>query len=101
MAERTPVAEEALTPGSGTTTWDDARNRLENPEKPRTYWLATVRPDGRPHLMPIIGAWIGDALYFLSGDSTRKGQNLSSEARCAIATGSMKLPRPTRWRFAR
>lgn len=87
------MAEQPLTDdGAGTTAWAEARERLENPEKPRTYWIATVRPDGRPHVMPIIGAWIDGALYFLSGDATRKGRNLAGDSRCVIVTGSTKLP---------
>jgi hypothetical protein len=92
MAEQTPVAEQVLTDDAGTTPWAVARERLENPEKPRTYWLATVRPDGRPHVMPIIGAWIDGALYFISGDAIRKGRNLAGDSRCVIATSSTTLP---------
>ena len=80
MAERTPSAEESLVDnGAGPTTWEFARTRLENPEKPRTCWLATVRPDGRPHVMPLIGAWIEGDFYFLSGDATRKARNLAGD----------------------
>jgi hypothetical protein len=71
MAERTPVAEQPLVDdGAGSTSWEVARERLENPEKPRTYWIATVRPVGRPHGKPIIASWIDGALYFMSGDAT-------------------------------
>ena len=92
MAVQTPVAEQGLTDDRGTTSWLVAQERLETPEKPRTYWLATVRPDGRPHLMPIIGMWFDGALYFISGDTTRKGRNLAGDSRCVIATGSTTLP---------
>ena len=30
--------------------WETARQIVET--APATYWLATVRPDGRPHVMP-------------------------------------------------
>ena len=93
MTERTPVAEQPLTDtDAAATSWAVARQRLENPERPRTYWLATVRPDGRPHVMPIIGMWMDGALHFVSGDATRKGRNLAGDARCAIATSSTTLP---------
>jgi hypothetical protein len=36
---------------SQTTPWDVARDRLTNPENNRHSWLATIRPDGRPHLV--------------------------------------------------
>jgi hypothetical protein len=37
-----------------------------------TQWLATVRPDGRPHVMPVWAIWVDDAFYFVTGTTTRK-----------------------------
>jgi hypothetical protein len=74
------------------TPWAFTRERLANPETERTCWLATVRPDGRPHLMPIIAFWIDGALHFIVGEGTRKGRNLAADGRCVIATGSTTLP---------
>ena len=45
---------------------------LENPERERTYWLATVRPEGWPHVMPLLSLWLDDAVYFLNSETTRK-----------------------------
>jgi len=28
------------------------------------YWLTTVRKDGRPHITPLIGAWVDDGFVF-------------------------------------
>jgi hypothetical protein len=28
-------------------------------------WLATTRPDGRPHLMPVIAFWIDGAIHIV------------------------------------
>jgi hypothetical protein len=28
------------------------------------HWLSTVRPDGRPHVAPLIAVWVDDALVF-------------------------------------
>lgn len=72
--------------------WSAVRERLSQPERPRTYWLATVDLDGSPHVMPLITAWIDGSLYFLSGLGTRKGSNLARDPRCAITTGSTTLP---------
>jgi pyridoxamine 5'-phosphate oxidase-like protein len=36
----------------------------------RLFWLATVRPEGRPHV-PLIAVWVDGALYFASGDPER------------------------------
>lgn len=72
--------------------WSLAEERLENPEKERTYWLASVRPDGAPHVMPLICVWADGALYFLSGEATRKARNLAEEPRCVLAVRSTTLP---------
>src|SRR3712207_3095759 len=44
----------------------------------RNYWLATVRPDGRPHSVPVWGVWVEESLYFGGGRSTRKARNLAT-----------------------
>lgn len=36
------------------TPWAEARERLEKAE---VYWLATVRPDGRPRVTPVVAVW--------------------------------------------
>ena len=91
--ERAPEREQSLVGDkSATTSWETARERLAKPAPQQTSWLATVRPDGRPHLMPVIAFWIDGALYFVAGEGTRKAQNLADDERCVIATGSTKLP---------
>ena len=88
-----PTRAESLTSdGQGTTSWDIARERLADPEFQRTSWLATTRPDGRPHLMPVIGSWIDGALYLVAGEGSQKGRNLAADDRCVIATTSTTLP---------
>src|ERR687883_107789 len=93
MAGRTPAAEQPLV-GEDTpaTAWAAARERLENPEQDRTYWLATVRPDGRPHVVPLLGLWLDDAFYFLTGATARRAQNLAHSPRGVLATSSTTLP---------
>jgi hypothetical protein len=41
------------------------------------YWLATVRPDGRPHVAPIWGVWVDGALYFDGSPKTRWARNIA------------------------
>jgi hypothetical protein len=91
MAVEDRVDARALT-DRGAAPWDTAEERLENPEKPRTYWLATVRDDGRPHVMPIIGMWMDEAFHFVSGERTLKARNLAREPRCVVVTGTTTLP---------
>jgi len=93
MTQRTPVAEDALVPGSDSATpWARANQRLETLERNRTYWLSTIQPDGRPHIMPIIGLWLNGAFYFITGESTRKGRNLAADSRCALSFSSASVP---------
>jgi nitroimidazol reductase NimA-like FMN-containing flavoprotein (pyridoxamine 5'-phosphate oxidase superfamily) len=92
MTERTPVAEKPLIDDAKATAWEKASSRLGTPERERTYWLATVRPDGRPHVMPILGLWLDDAFYFITGAETRKGKNLAANAECVLTASSHVLP---------
>jgi hypothetical protein len=86
--ERAPLHEEPMLEDQpGTTPWALALERLANPEPGRTSWLATVRPDGRPHLMPIIAFWIDGAFHFVVGEGTRKGRNLAADGRCVVVEG--------------
>jgi len=58
----------------GTLPWAWARERLE---EARIYWVASVRPDGRPHVTPIWGAWVDEAFWMEGGDRTRRFRNLA------------------------
>ena len=44
----------------GLLPWSHAAALLE---RAPNYWLATVRPDGRPHVTPVWGAWVHGRLY--------------------------------------
>ncbi|MFY9557408.1 MAG: pyridoxamine 5'-phosphate oxidase family protein [Blastocatellia bacterium] len=67
--------------GKGLLPWNWATERLA---KARNYWLATTRPDGNPHLMPVWGVWLDDKFYFSTGSKSRKARNLAGNPRCAI-----------------
>jgi hypothetical protein len=78
---------------SKATSWDLARERLANhSEKGHHSWLATVRSDGRPHLMPVLAFWFDGALHFVAGEGTQKGRNLAANSYCVIGTESTELP---------
>lgn len=70
------------------TTWAEARECLQKAE---VYWLATVRPDGRPHVTPVLAVWLDGALYFCTGPSERKAKNLAHNMHCVITTGCNAL----------
>jgi len=81
----TPASETPMIDGqTETTSWDVALDRLEHPAPGQNHWLATVRPDGSPHLMPIIAFWIDGAFHFLVSPGTRKGRNLARDPRCTL-----------------
>jgi nitroimidazol reductase NimA-like FMN-containing flavoprotein (pyridoxamine 5'-phosphate oxidase superfamily) len=67
----------------GLMPWSWAEQRLEDSHN---YWLATVRQDGRPHLMIVWGLWHGGVFYFSTGSRSRKARNLESNAHCVIGT---------------
>jgi hypothetical protein len=66
------------------TEWARGRRDLRDA---RIYWLSTVRPDGRPHVTPLLGIWFDGALYFCTGPSERKAKNLVESAHCVLTTG--------------
>jgi nitroimidazol reductase NimA-like FMN-containing flavoprotein (pyridoxamine 5'-phosphate oxidase superfamily) len=70
------------------TEWAQGRRDLEEAE---LYWVSTVRPDGRPHVTPLIGIWLDGALYFCTGAHERKAKNLGENPRCILTTGSNTL----------
>ena len=82
-----PFWPDALGKPSETTSslkpWSWALERLENSHN---YWIATTRPDQRPHLMVVWGIWWQEAFWFSTGPRTRKAKNLADNPHCAIGT---------------
>ena len=52
---------------------------------PHVAHLATVLPDGGPHVVPVWVAWEGDRLAFLTGPGSRKARNLARDPRVAVS----------------
>ncbi len=77
------------TEGRGLLPWSWAEERLI---RSHDSWVATTRPDGRPHVMPVWGVWDGDAVWFSSSKASSKGRNLVAEPRCAVATDNAWEP---------
>jgi hypothetical protein len=55
----------------------------------QSTWVATIRPDGRPHLAGVGALWLDGKFYFTSGAGTRKSRNLAENPNCVI---SVSLP---------
>jgi len=56
----------------------------------RTFWVATIHPANRPHVMPVWGVWVDDAFVFSTGRKSRKGQNLAANPACTITNDDGK-----------
>jgi nitroimidazol reductase NimA-like FMN-containing flavoprotein (pyridoxamine 5'-phosphate oxidase superfamily) len=70
------------------TAWREAHIRLSQAE---VFWLSTVRPDGRPHVTPLLAVWHDDTLYFCTGPEERKARNLEQNPNCLLTTGHSGL----------
>ncbi|HEY4872130.1 MAG TPA: pyridoxamine 5'-phosphate oxidase family protein [Candidatus Dormibacteraeota bacterium] len=75
--------------GTGLLPWSWARERLE---RSHDYWVATTRPDGRPHIMPVWGVFLDEALWFSSSRGSRKARNIATNPHCAITTDNAYEP---------
>lgn len=58
----------------------------------RTGKLATVRPDGRPHVAPIWFTLDGEELVFMTMADTVKGRNLRADPRVALSVDDESFP---------
>jgi len=66
--------------------WSRALEALEaKPKANETSFLATTRPDGRPHLAGVGAVWDGGKVYFVSGAGTRKSRNVAENPSCAVS----------------
>jgi pyridoxine/pyridoxamine 5'-phosphate oxidase len=72
-------------PAADATPWPDAARVLEHAE---LYWLTTVRPDGRPHVTPLIGIAQDGAVHFCTGLREQKARNLEARTDVALTTGN-------------
>lgn len=80
--------------GYGTATdplsWETVREELESA---RQYWFATVRPDGRPHVVPLDGLWLDGCWYYGGSPDTVHARTVLTNPQAV-----MHLPDP--WRAA-
>jgi hypothetical protein len=64
--------------------WPDVRGQLE--EAPN-YWVASTRPDGRPHVVPRDGLWLDDTWYYGGSPETVHNRNLEHNRSLAVHIG--------------
>jgi hypothetical protein len=65
--------------------WSRVEEALASPPPTLTSFLATTRPDGRPHVAGVGAVWDGGKVYVVSGPGTRKSRNLAANPNCSIA----------------
>jgi nitroimidazol reductase NimA-like FMN-containing flavoprotein (pyridoxamine 5'-phosphate oxidase superfamily) len=53
-----------------------------------TSWLATINPDGSPHVMPLGVVRVDGTWYFSSGPGTRKSANITRDPRCVVSVAT-------------
>jgi pyridoxamine 5'-phosphate oxidase-like protein len=80
--------------------WSHIEQRLEQgmtqapgtggPDR-HTCWLATIDPDGSPHVTGIGASWVDGAFWFETGDRTRKGRNLERDPRCTLSVATREF----------
>jgi hypothetical protein len=90
VSDREPLTELGAfsSDGAAPTPWSTAYAGLRDAP---LYWLSTVRPDGRPHVTPVLGIWLDAAAYVCTGPTERKARNLTQNRQCVLTTGCNQL----------
>ena len=77
--------------GSAPLEWErvtralDGIRNVDVADSASHYWIATTRPDGRPHVMGVGLVWDDGRFYMASGGGTRKSRNLARDPRCTVS----------------
>lgn len=66
---------------AGLLAWSDVESRLVASAQ---YWMATTRPDGRPHVVPRWGVWLDGGLFYDGAPTTRHVRNLTENPSCTL-----------------
>ncbi len=61
--------------------WEDVERRLR---ESLHYWLATTRPDGRPHVVPRWGVWLDGSFWYDGSPDTVHVRNLGENPECVL-----------------
>ena len=83
--------------------WADVVQKLEGAT---VYWIASTRPDGRPHVIPRDGMWLEGGLYYGGSPETVHYRNITQNPyisvhigdgqEAIIAEGKVEIDRPTK-----
>jgi len=58
-------------------------------DEAKNYWLCSVPPDGRPHVIPKWAVWVDDKIYYDGSPQTRHAKNIA-EIVCFPAPGKRR-----------
>lgn len=84
QSPKTTIDHEYSEPDATATPWSNAEAVLAQAE---IFWLSTVRPEGRPHVTPLIAVWLDGTLYFCTGAHERKARNIAENPHVILTTG--------------
>ncbi len=62
-------------------TWDWVSQQMH---EARNYWICSVCADGRPHSVPVWGAWVEGELYFGTDRNSVKARNIARDNRVVM-----------------
>ncbi|MFC6082408.1 pyridoxamine 5'-phosphate oxidase family protein [Sphaerisporangium aureirubrum] len=99
MAENEPVAEQSSPADEPSTTpRASARSPMNDAG---TYWLSTLRPNGRPNIVPVLGVWLDGALHLAVSQAMHDPETLPAATDCVVTTDPRGLELVVRGRAAR
>ena len=58
----------------------------------QNIWLATVRSNGRPHLVPIWFVWVDGRIFICTGSDSIKARNVLSNPQVAVSLENGNQP---------
>lgn len=64
--------------------WSVVEQKLESAS---VYWIASTRPDGRPHVIPRDGTWLEGGLYYGGSPETVHYRNITSNPNVVVHIG--------------
>ncbi|WNO74952.1 pyridoxamine 5'-phosphate oxidase family protein [Streptomyces sp. AM8-1-1] len=91
MAAKSPVTELDARYSEEKATASDWSEAVDHLRTAEVFWLSTVRPDGRPHVTPLIAVWHDGGLHFCTGPDERKAKNLRENQEVVLTTGANAL----------
>jgi general stress protein 26 len=64
--------------------WTDVESKVAAAS---VYWIASTRPDGRPHVIPRDGMWLDGTLYYGGSPQTVHYRNITQNPHVAVHIG--------------